>query len=129
MNKKDANQIKKVINGRKKKVVLNDLKDKKERTLLYGQVDGLKVMHTYIKGKRIYTVKYDNNFGLGFLYAEDVKVEKLLDYVLVDNNFKVVIELSDYEFCNILAKEGVPINFESKEKLQTKPIIKYSGDY
>lgn len=85
------------------KIIIDDLEDKSDRTLLYGYDQYRTTQHVYIKDGKIFAVDYDYNGPLREISISDNK-----DYIPWK---RIYPEKSDYEFCKLLIERGHNLPF------------------
>lgn len=85
-------------------ITIDDLKDKSDRTLLYGYDSDRETYHTYIKNEEIITVRYAYNDKPVIAYVPYGK-----DHYLQLK--RIYPEKSDYEFCKLLVERGHKLPF------------------
>ena len=84
-------------------VTINKLKDKSDRTLLYGYTCERDTWHVYIKDGIIHTAIYKCKESL-----IERRVNDNFDYV---PDKRLYPECCDYEFCTLLNEKGVNLPF------------------
>lgn len=84
-------------------ITVSDLKDKSDRTLLYGYNFNRITHHSYIKDDEIVSVMYSYN-------EEPVKLDVDHNSIYVPMK-RIYPEASDYEFCKLLKEKGYHLNF------------------
>lgn len=84
-------------------ITVNHLKNKFDRTLLYGYDCDRNTYHVYLKDENIYVVRYNSCNILTRL-----KVSSNEDYV---PNKRVYPQYSDFEFCKLLIEKDIYIPF------------------
>ena len=89
-------------------VTANHLKNKSDRTLLYGYDCDRNTFHVYLKDENIHVVKYNSSKILTVL-----NVFSNEDYV---PNKRVYPQYSDFEFCKLLIEKDVYIPFSNYEE-------------
>lgn len=82
---------------------VTDLKNKKDRTLLYGYTCDRLTWHVYLLDAEIYTVMYRFNGPL-----IDMPIKSNRDFV---PNKRLYPAMCDFEFCCLLKKRGVSLCF------------------
>lgn len=100
MNKEE---LKKLVHASSKTVVIDDLEDKSDRTLLYGYELDRTTKHVYLKDGKIFVVIY----GYGEPPRE-IGVEDNESYI---PRKRIYPEKSDYEFCKLLVERGYSLTF------------------
>lgn len=91
-------------------ITINDLRNKANRTLLYGYDCNRDSWHVYIFEYVIHTVKY--------AYGENpqkITVETNNDYI---PNKRLHPECCDYEFCTILKSYGIYLPFTQYQEIE-----------
>lgn len=107
--------------GRTEKLLnINNLKNKNDRTLIYGYDCERNTFHVYIKDKNIFTIKYNSN-GI----IERVLPTSNADYV---PNKRVYPEYCDFEFCRLLQENDVYIPFSIYRSSQVDKNDLYTGE-
>lgn len=84
-------------------ITVDNLKNKKDRTLLYGYDCDRNTFHVYLKNEKIHILRY-NSSGIF------TKLEAFSNYDYVPNK-RVYPEYSDFEFCKLLLEQEVEIPF------------------
>jgi len=84
-------------------ITINKLKDKSDRTLLYGYTCNRDTWHVYIKNGDIHTIIYRPKEN-----PEERIVRCNFDYV---PSKRLYPECCDYEFCRLLNEKGVDLPF------------------
>ena len=121
MTKEELRQYE-TYNTQEKLITVNDLANKKDRTLLFGYDCNRKTWHVYLKDGKIHTIRYSRD------YANDKFVD-LTNIVVVDNSDyipdkRVYPSASDFEFCLLLKKAGCKITMTHPDDREEK---KYYG--
>jgi hypothetical protein len=91
-------------------ITADDLKNKSDRTLLYGYTCERHTFHVYIKDKEIHVIIYDND------YTGENKVKNVREFIPKGNrdfvpDKRLYPEACDYEFCSILRKMDIDLPF------------------
>lgn len=79
-------------------ITAKDLKNKSDRTLLYGYDCDRNTWHTYIKNRKIHTI----------IGSNEVNIDNNFDYI---PNKRLYAQCCDYEFCSMLADLNVNMAF------------------
>lgn len=106
-------------------LTIKSLRNKSERTLLFGYTCERETFHVYIRDGRIYVVMYEGWNDNPTPKEVTVKTDE--DYV---PDKRVYPTRSDYEFCRLLRMRDVYISFTSQDQDELKrPLIegKYFG--
>lgn len=106
-------------------LTIKNLRNKSERTLLFGYTCERETFHVYIRDGRIYTVRYEG--WKDNPTPKEVTVKTDEDYV---PDKRVYPTRSDYEFCRLLRTRDVYIAFTNQNQEELKrPLIegKYFG--
>lgn len=103
MKKEEYDLLEKLEKVREQVITSDSLKDKTDRTLLFGYTCERATWHVYIKDNRIYTVIY--NYGKEPILRN---VNSNRDYV---PDKRLYPECCDYEFCKILKRLDVHLPF------------------
>lgn len=109
MNHNQLNVVKSVRDNDEEKIgisnpiTINDLKDKSDRTLLYGYDCDRKTCHLYLDNGKFIFVRYDGVYGDVYNVTGLDKIESS-DLVEIVPNKRLYPERCDYEFCALLTK-------------------------
>jgi hypothetical protein len=95
-------------------IIISDLVNDLDRTLLYGYTCDRDTWHVYIKQNCIYTVIYEYE-------KEPVQVEVNKDEDYIPNK-RLYPECCDYEFCKLLKEKGVYLPFTTWQDRDEKKI-------
>lgn len=98
-------------------ISIEDLHDKTERTLLYGYTCERATHHVYIKNNAIHVALYD---GLGKVNLHSIKIICNQDYV---PDKRVYPARSDFEFCALLIRHSIDINFTEFNPLELERFV------
>lgn len=102
MNKQEFDALKQV--GEKVQVLtIEDLTDKTPRTLLYGYTTNRWTWHVYLSEDGIEAICYREPNDLN-----SITIEENSDFV---PNKRLHPEACDFEFCQLLKQEGIPLPF------------------
>jgi hypothetical protein len=117
MNKKEYEELDSIWKANKI-ITVGDLKNKQDRTLLYGYTCNRDTWHVYLELNEIICVIYE--FG---------KKTKLVE-IISNNDFvpdkRLYPARCDFEFCSILKSLGIVLPFTAFEEVELKG--KYYGD-
>lgn len=91
-------------------ITAKHLKNKKNRTLIYGYDCDRRTFHVYLKDEQIYIVRYNYMEGI-------TKLEAFSNHDYIPNK-RVYAQYSDFEFCKLLKNKYIHIPFSS----YTEPI-------
>jgi len=94
-----------------------DLKDKSDRTLLYGYTCDRDTWHVYLEDGKIYTVVY--NAREDEIKLNIVPINENKDFV---PNKRLYPAKCDYLFCKLLKEHGVNLPFTTWEDVVEKQI-------
>lgn len=94
-------------------ITAKHLKNKENRTLIYGLDADNRIFHVYLKDEQIYIVTYNY-------------MEGLLEFKAISNNGyipnkTVFAQYSDYEFCKLLQKQCIHIPFSLYAEPEKEP--------
>lgn len=89
-------------------ITIDDLKNKKDRTLLYGYTCDRSTWHVFVKDGKITVVvyKYDDK-------EEDIKGFAVYSNSQYIPDKRLYAECCDFEFCSLLVDRGVNLPFTS----------------
>lgn len=87
----------------RKVIEFADLQDKSERTLLWGYTCDRASFHVYVKDEEIKVVMYFSDKDI-----EELNIQYNSQYV---PDKRLYPEACDYEFCSLLAQDGVNLPF------------------
>ena len=112
MTKTELELIENIDKTKDKPICADDLKPfLKDRTLLYGYTCDRRTFHVYIKGVKIYTVIYDNDYSGDKIKPKNIKeisVKSNYDYI---PDKRLYPETCDYQFCKLLKKCDINLPF------------------
>jgi len=109
MNKNDYKKLE-LVKADNRVISPDDLKNKSDRTLLYGYSTyayGNLTWHVYIKDEVIHTIWYDNT-------EEEITICELPNYINNKQyipNKRLYPEYCDFEFCELLKQRGIQLPF------------------
>lgn len=97
----------------KELITAKHLKNKEDRTLIYGYDCDRNTFHVYLKDEQIHILKYNSRevFPKLEAFSND-------DYV---PNKRVYPEYSDFEFCKLLKEQDIHISFLSYSEPAKEP--------
>lgn len=102
-------------------ITIEDLKNKEDRTLLYGYTCDRWDWHVYIKNKEIKSVIY-------WFRGEDMREIEIKYNEMYVPDKRLYPEFCDYEFCSLLQKKDVSLPFTVfEEGNKTKELKQYYG--
>lgn len=107
MNKDEYKLVEKMKPQKEHVLSPDDLKNKSDRTLLYGYTCDRDTWHVYIKDEVIHTIWYNAR-------EDDVVICELPDYISNKQyipNKRLYPETCDFEFCSLLIDKGVHLPF------------------
>ena len=112
MTKTELELIENIDKTKDKPICADDLKPfLKDRTLLYGYTCDRRTFHVYIKGMKIYTVIYDNDYSGDKIKPKNIKeisVKSNYDYI---PDKRLYPETCDYQFCKLLKNYDINLPF------------------
>lgn len=109
----DINKVEKVI-------TIDMLKDKSDRTLLYGYDCDRNTHHVYIEGGRIYIYSYNSREVIKLTSEDNIKE----NYQYIPDK-RLYPETCDFEFCKLLMEFGIHLPFTGWHDREVK---KYYGE-
>jgi len=112
MNKTEYNRLNEVDVEREEIISINDLVNKKDRTLLYGYTCSRNRWHVYIQNNEIYTTtcRFDDP-------PQEIEVESNQHYV---PDKRLNPERCDFEFCKRLIEKGINLPFTTwKDEIES----------
>ena len=88
-------------------ISVNDLHNKKDRTLIYGYTCERNTFHVYLKDMQIHTVAYNTDYS-----GDKPKVKNMVEFAIKSNHDyvpdkRLYPECCDYEFCKLLKERNV----------------------
>lgn len=106
----------------KEVIKANNLKNKSNRTLLYGYTCDRRTWHVYLKDEKIHIVKYRHD------YERDIPVNLVEIEASCNRDYIPDKELypsaCDFEFCMLLKSKGCELMFTSEDE---RPEAAYYG--
>ena len=87
-------------------ITIKDLKDKSDRTLLFGYTCDRDTWHVYINNNKIISICYSYNEKI--TEGNTIIIEDNEDYV---PNKRLYPERCDFEFCKLLKEYGINLPF------------------
>lgn len=105
MTRKEFENLKNIEKETPIKIKVSDLKNKEDRTLIYGYDLDRRDFHLYLKNEKFYLI---NGNEIDYFFLQDL--EEISKYSCIPNK-RIYPEICDYEFCKLLKEKGVNFSF------------------
>ena len=107
-----------------KMIKVDDLKDKSDRTLLYGYTCERKTWHVYLKSGNIHVIEYRHDYTR-YLPDELVEIEPKCNEDYIPDK-RLYPTACDFEFCMMLKSQCCDLPFTSEDNRQKEIYYGYT---